>query len=927
MSEYDYKNISGRIQRTKDRRALIWRMEEEEANERKRIQSKSSLEIGNSDDAHEHHADSVAKKIVSGENASDLVKNQPSINNIPQKKEEEGLLMAKSEDGALKGTEKLQTTLDSSKGGGDSLDTKTQSEMGEKMGVDLSAVKIHTNSNANEMSEGINAKAFTYGQDIYFKEGQYNSSSTEGKSLLAHELTHTVQQRGNLSRQIQRKIGDLTKEQITAAKAFNLTVLKTELSIRTVQYGVGDTKITGKLADLTPAEIATYQTKNKATVNGKVDEDTLSLIFSALVSGTAPQYENAKDLVIDYYSINTGEAVLIKYDSSLKDAVSASFALDTLRKVSLGTTAFKDVATLKTSIETGLNTKNTATVSATTAFTATGSPIELSQKEKNVAVKVNNMLLKQPASVKVIAKLVSAVSKTFDDAFITAIIKYQWSKKQQGDKEVKDKTRTENPIIKETGIIDEDTFMELLNDLLQKDEFDLVLLLVDDYYKLNLKSLGYDDSNTEKAGYKSGTDPVTKKTTVSIGKSFFTEKNPKKLIEKLGAIKGIGALKSNAVAFKEWQEHSRIHNYFADGVDGYVALKSKLEALIKVKNPGKNAMEYLDEKIKTFFFLGEKLTLHENFITVLERVETKLKASDPVGYEEIKKKYGGKAEGFWVRTIAGTGAISQHSLGMAIDINPATNPHVKGEEIYKVITYVTGLEIYEKTPSPKELQDASIKFKSDFNATYITSLEKKKTSLDTFIKLSAKLSPQATLIKDITASSSIYGLTESGKPQTKERTDLITKITGFKTTLDSLTTEFNGVKADIDTKAQENFQSRLDNAKSQQQNLVKIGNGSADRKVAYDAVIANQKAFTVLYNSYSTISVSLTADQAKMVEILKAIKNNKAPLLSYGTTGFFDISLTLVNALIAEKEIRWGGNYEKNKDFMHFELHPLKDFL
>jgi hypothetical protein len=77
--------------------------------------------------------------------------------------------------------------------------------MESKMGADLSDVKIHTGSKAHEMSEGINAKAFTYGQDIYFKDGNYDPGSKEGKELLAHELAHTVQQGGDgIGRMIQR---------------------------------------------------------------------------------------------------------------------------------------------------------------------------------------------------------------------------------------------------------------------------------------------------------------------------------------------------------------------------------------------------------------------------------------------------------------------------------------------------------------------------------------------------------------------------------------------------------------------------------------------------------------------------------------------------------------------------------------------------
>ncbi|MCB0839946.1 MAG: DUF4157 domain-containing protein, partial [Bacteroidetes bacterium] len=87
-------------------------------------------------------------------------------------------------------SDKLQRT----KGKGQSLDDSTSREMGQQMGADFSDVRIHTDSEAGEMNKEIGAKAFTHGKDIYFNDGQYNTGSKEGKHLLAHELTHTVQQ-------------------------------------------------------------------------------------------------------------------------------------------------------------------------------------------------------------------------------------------------------------------------------------------------------------------------------------------------------------------------------------------------------------------------------------------------------------------------------------------------------------------------------------------------------------------------------------------------------------------------------------------------------------------------------------------------------------------------------------------------------------
>jgi len=88
----------------------------------------------------------------------------------------------------------LQSRLSGSKGGGQALSASTQESMGSAMGADFSGVKIHTGSDAIAMNQELGAQAFTNGSDIYFNEGKYDTSSTAGKHLLAHELTHTVQQ-------------------------------------------------------------------------------------------------------------------------------------------------------------------------------------------------------------------------------------------------------------------------------------------------------------------------------------------------------------------------------------------------------------------------------------------------------------------------------------------------------------------------------------------------------------------------------------------------------------------------------------------------------------------------------------------------------------------------------------------------------------
>jgi hypothetical protein len=78
--------------------------------------------------------------------------------------------------------------------GGMGLPEATRHEMEAALGADLAGVRIHTDSNAAKLSESLGATAFTYGSDIFFDSGQFEPGTRDGKRLLAHELTHSLQQ-------------------------------------------------------------------------------------------------------------------------------------------------------------------------------------------------------------------------------------------------------------------------------------------------------------------------------------------------------------------------------------------------------------------------------------------------------------------------------------------------------------------------------------------------------------------------------------------------------------------------------------------------------------------------------------------------------------------------------------------------------------
>ena len=101
----------------------------------------------------------------------------------------------------LKGTggavldETIARAIHSKRGSGEQLDASAADTIGKSMGQDFSDVQVHKDAEADKLNKQVHAEAFTTGKDIFFREGKYDPVSSEGQKLLAHELTHVVQQR------------------------------------------------------------------------------------------------------------------------------------------------------------------------------------------------------------------------------------------------------------------------------------------------------------------------------------------------------------------------------------------------------------------------------------------------------------------------------------------------------------------------------------------------------------------------------------------------------------------------------------------------------------------------------------------------------------------------------------------------------------
>jgi hypothetical protein len=88
----------------------------------------------------------------------------------------------------------VEAAIQRARGSGQPLDGAVQAEMGKTLGHDFSAVRVHTDGEADALNRQLSAKAFTTGHDIFFRQGEYHPGYGGGQELIAHELCHVVQQ-------------------------------------------------------------------------------------------------------------------------------------------------------------------------------------------------------------------------------------------------------------------------------------------------------------------------------------------------------------------------------------------------------------------------------------------------------------------------------------------------------------------------------------------------------------------------------------------------------------------------------------------------------------------------------------------------------------------------------------------------------------
>ena len=181
----------------------------------------TKLTIGAPGDKYEQEADRVAAQVVNQIHAPVPQQAGQNVQREEISEEEKDLqmkpmLQLRSAVSGMTATADVETGIQQARGGGQPLAANIQQPMEQAFGADFSKVKVHTDTKADQLNQSIQAKAFTTGQDVFFRKGEYNPGSRGGQELIAHELTHVVQQtRGALQRTPQPH--EVQRKQLTAS--------------------------------------------------------------------------------------------------------------------------------------------------------------------------------------------------------------------------------------------------------------------------------------------------------------------------------------------------------------------------------------------------------------------------------------------------------------------------------------------------------------------------------------------------------------------------------------------------------------------------------------------------------------------------------------------------------------------------------------
>ncbi len=172
----------------------------------------AKLQVGDAADTLEAEADRVARQVVELLSAEPAGADQPAaapgvVDEVEpplrRRPSDAGMPIGAS-GGTLDG--ESERLIQSARSGGSPMPSPLKERMEGAFGADFDNVRLHAGADAVEVNRRVSAEAFTIGSDIFFSSGLPNTAGVDGQALLAHELTHTLQQGASSARQGRRRL-------------------------------------------------------------------------------------------------------------------------------------------------------------------------------------------------------------------------------------------------------------------------------------------------------------------------------------------------------------------------------------------------------------------------------------------------------------------------------------------------------------------------------------------------------------------------------------------------------------------------------------------------------------------------------------------------------------------------------------------------
>jgi D-alanyl-D-alanine carboxypeptidase len=407
----------------------------------------------------------------------------------------------------------------------------------------------------------------------------------------------------------------------------------------------------------------------------------------------------------------------------------------------------------------------------------------------------------------------------------------------------------------------------------------------------------------------------------------------------------------------DWTAHPGLHSYFAGGGrpagsdhDRYLALAPLYKAH-GIPRP----ILYMGSSITTASFYSFSTPAHNDLAAKLKTAENTLTGKGHATAPVVS---------VWALNARTTsaGGWSNHADGRAVDMDPDNNPHLIDKNERKMIGLVAGTDMEAASPGYDAMKGASDRFKADYNATgmtrRITELKAvetaKKTELDTAKSERDTLNGQRDTLKSERASKATeLKAVPTGKKATADdvakATELKTRLTQIDTNLGSLKTEIKNKEAEIKAKEaalklatddrvllekqlksfeatdkaisdlEHSVKSLPDDIKALEDQINQSKLDEQDAQTAKNAtgVQAQRTLRAKLQQAEKAKKTELTTKEAQLKT--KTKQRDADPLRGYAAGGFLNLPKDVVEAMTGAG-LKWGGNWEGAKDFMHFEL-------